>query len=258
LVLETILLEHLSTSISVWSTRVQDGYANPGTSGHARPPQELRNRPLSSENGPARARKWTPVPYSSFPRNEGVLGSSPSVGSSGSPRSFVSGPGRLRVGPGLLAPPRAGGAIRRAWTRLPGGGDNPVALIRIPRERIIGYGVASTLVHEVGHQGAALLHLVESLRDRLRHVRQRTQLRTAWGLWDRWVSEIVADIWSISRIGISSTLGLMGWRRPAPHAVDPGAPELRDRRLPVPGPAVEGARRDLAGNVPRSLGCDQR
>ena len=60
------------TSISVWSTRVQNGYANLDTSGHARPPRELRNRRLSSENVPARARKWTPVPHSSFPRNEGV------------------------------------------------------------------------------------------------------------------------------------------------------------------------------------------
>ncbi len=66
-----------------------------------------------------------------------------------------------------------GGAIRRARTRLPGGGDNPVALIRIPRERMIGYGIASSLVHEVGHQGAALLQLVESLQAQLRSIRQR-------------------------------------------------------------------------------------
>jgi hypothetical protein len=103
-----------------------------------------------------------------------------------------------------------GGAIRRARTRLPGGGDNPVALIRIPRERMIGYGIASSLVHEVGHQGAALLLLVESLREQLRSLRERTRLRTAWDLWDRWISEIVADFWSISRIGIGSTLGLIG------------------------------------------------
>ncbi|HEY7430559.1 MAG TPA: hypothetical protein VH641_07490 [Streptosporangiaceae bacterium] len=32
-----------------------------------------------------------------------------------------------------------GGAIRRARTRLPGGGENPVSIIRIPRERMIGY-----------------------------------------------------------------------------------------------------------------------
>jgi hypothetical protein len=103
-----------------------------------------------------------------------------------------------------------GGAIRRARTRLPGGGANPVALIRIPRERMIGYGIASSLVHEVGHQAAALLLLVESLRAQLRAVRQRTRLRAAWDLWARWISEIVADFWSISRIGIGSTLGLIG------------------------------------------------
>jgi hypothetical protein len=103
-----------------------------------------------------------------------------------------------------------GGAIRRARTRLPGGGDNPVALIRIPRERMIGYGIASSLVHEVGHQAAALLQLVESLRAQLRGVRQRTRHRLAWDLWQRWVSEIVADLWSIGRVGIGSTLGLIG------------------------------------------------
>jgi hypothetical protein len=103
-----------------------------------------------------------------------------------------------------------GGAIRRARTRLPGGGDNPVALIRIPRERMIGFGIASSLVHEVGHQGAALLLLVESLRERLRSLGRRMERPTAWDLWDRWVSEIVADFWSISRIGVGSTLGLIG------------------------------------------------
>ncbi len=103
-----------------------------------------------------------------------------------------------------------GGAIRRARTRLPGGGDNPVALIRIPRERMIGYGIASSLVHEVGHQGAALLSLVESLQAELRSIRRPERLRAAWRLWERWISEIVADLWSISRIGIGSTLGLIG------------------------------------------------
>ena len=43
-----------------------------------------------------------------------------------------------------------GAAIRRARTRLPGGGDNPVAIIRMPRERMIGSGIASSLIHEVG------------------------------------------------------------------------------------------------------------
>jgi hypothetical protein len=121
-------------------------------------------------------------------------------------------PGRPFDGPPVVCSLHRGlgGAIRRARTRLPGGGDNPVALIRIPRERMIGYGIASSLVHEVGHQGAAILELVESLRAELRPRRIRGPLRQAWTLWDRWISEIVADYWSISKIGIGSTLGLIG------------------------------------------------
>lgn len=102
-----------------------------------------------------------------------------------------------------------GGAIRRARTRLPGGGDNPVALIRIPRERMIGFGIASSLAHEVGHEGAAQLGLVASLRAVLRTIRQRTG-RGAWDLWHTWISEIVADLWAVAKVGIGSTLGLIG------------------------------------------------
>jgi hypothetical protein len=105
-----------------------------------------------------------------------------------------------------------GGAIRRARTRLPGGGENPVAIVRIPRERMIGYGIASSLVHEVGHQAAAMLGLVESLRPVLqeRHRRADSAQRSAWQLWERWISEVIADFWAIAKVGISSTLGLIG------------------------------------------------
>jgi hypothetical protein len=104
-----------------------------------------------------------------------------------------------------------GAAIRRARTRLPGGGDNPVAVIRVPRERMVGAGIASSLFHEVGHQGAALLDLITSLRTVL-HNRQNSagEDRVVWELWERWISEIVADFWSIARVGISSTMGLIG------------------------------------------------
>jgi hypothetical protein len=105
----------------------------------------------------------------------------------------------------------AGAAIRRARTRLPGGGENPVAVIRVPRERLIGSGIASSLVHEVGHQAAALLNLVNSLRPVLQGMQRGSGSYSAiWSLWERWVSEIVADFWSVARIGIASTLGLMG------------------------------------------------
>src|SRR5215831_1230884 len=103
-----------------------------------------------------------------------------------------------------------GAAIRRARTRLPGGGENPVAIIRMPRERMVSYGIASSLVHEVGHQGAAMLNLIESIRPALRRMQGAGSPQAiAWRLWERWISEILADFWSVARVGISATLGLM-------------------------------------------------
>lgn len=103
-----------------------------------------------------------------------------------------------------------GAAIRRARTRLPGGGSNPVAIIRVPRERMVGSGIASSVFHEVGHQAAALLGLVESLRPELRAMAQQNPRDArAWALWERWISEIVADFWSVARVGVAATMGLM-------------------------------------------------
>lgn len=103
----------------------------------------------------------------------------------------------------------AGAAIRRARTRLPGGGDNPVAVVRIPRERMVGSGIASSLAHEVGHQAAALLDLVKSLRSALQAIQATAGQHSAWQYWERWISEIIADFWSVARVGVGSTLGLM-------------------------------------------------
>ncbi|MBX3606677.1 MAG: hypothetical protein KF788_15465 [Piscinibacter sp.] len=105
----------------------------------------------------------------------------------------------------------AGAAIRRARTRLPGGGENPLAVIRVPRERMVGSGIASSLVHEVGHQGAALLDLVASLRPTLQALQRDPDpaQREVWQLWERWISEIVADFWAVARVGVASTLGLI-------------------------------------------------
>jgi hypothetical protein len=82
----------------------------------------------------------------------------------------------------------------------------------VPRERMVGHGIASSLLHEVGHQGAALLELVESLRPALLAECDRAAAddRPAWMCWQRWISEIVADLWSVAALGIGSTLGLVG------------------------------------------------
>jgi hypothetical protein len=103
-----------------------------------------------------------------------------------------------------------GAAIRKARTRLPGGGETPVAIIRVPRERMVGSGVGASLVHEVGHQVTASLDLVGSLRSRLRTWRDTaTTDATLWAVWDRWISEIIADFWAVGVLGIGGTLGLM-------------------------------------------------
>lgn len=101
-----------------------------------------------------------------------------------------------------------GAAIRRVRTRLPGGQLSPVGIIRVPRERMVGHGIASSLVHEVGHQGAALLELVEPLRSQLRQ-RQHGRDAAAWRGWELTASECIADFWSVAKLGISSTLGLL-------------------------------------------------
>ena len=103
-----------------------------------------------------------------------------------------------------------GAAIRRARTRLPGGDENPVAVIRVPRERMIGCGIGASLIHEVGHQAASLLDLIPSIRSVLRALqRNESPEGAAWRYWDRCISEILADFWSVARLGAASTLGLM-------------------------------------------------
>src|SRR5262249_4803060 len=104
-----------------------------------------------------------------------------------------------------------GAAIRRARTRLPGGGDNPCAIVRVPRERMVGSGIASSLIHEVGHQASVLLGLIESLRPTLRALQRNTGTgRIAWVFLERWISEILADFFAVARVGIISTMGLIG------------------------------------------------
>ena len=102
-----------------------------------------------------------------------------------------------------------GAAIRRARTRLPGGDVNPVGIIRIPRERMVGSGIASSLVHEAGHQGAEVLGLVSSLRQVLIERQSQHSEQPAWRLWERWISEIVADVWSLGLLGLTATQGLL-------------------------------------------------
>jgi hypothetical protein len=103
-----------------------------------------------------------------------------------------------------------GAAIRKARTRLPGGKSNPVAVIRVPRERMISTGIASSLVHEVGHQGADLLNLLSSLRQTLQARAQKDLTnQDLWSWYERWIGEIVSDFWGVAMVGIGATTGLI-------------------------------------------------
>ncbi len=104
-----------------------------------------------------------------------------------------------------------GAAIRRARTRLPGGDQNPVGVIQIPRERMIGSGIASSLIHEVGHQGSELLNLTTSIRQVLdENIAAGTKEEAVpWQMLSRWLNEILSDCWATGHLGITATYGLL-------------------------------------------------
>jgi hypothetical protein len=103
-----------------------------------------------------------------------------------------------------------GAAIRRIQTPLPGGLSNPVTIIKVPRERMIGSGIGASIVHETGHQAAAFLDLVATLRNEIGI--RRDELSDDSEVVNsliRWMPEILSDFWSVGKLGISATLGVM-------------------------------------------------
>lgn len=118
-----------------------------------------------------------------------------------------------------------GAAIRRWATRLPGGALNPVAVLRIPRERMVSSTVAGSLAHEVGHQAAALLDLVAQSGKVLRsRMLSDGSPERPWRWLHHWRSEILADLWSVGQVGVGQTLGLMAvLTLPAPMVFGGGA-----------------------------------
>jgi hypothetical protein len=71
-------------------------------------------------------------------------------------------------------------------------------------------GIGASLVHEVGHQGSALLDLVRSLRPVLRErAHNGGVLAPAWKIWERWISEIWCDYWALAKLGVGATVGLI-------------------------------------------------
>lgn len=102
-----------------------------------------------------------------------------------------------------------GAAIRRARTRLPGGDENPVGVIQVPRERMVGSGIASSLIHEVGHQGSELLDLTQSIREEISRIIEQSPHAVSYQFLSRWLNEILSDFWAMAHLGITATYGLM-------------------------------------------------
>ncbi len=102
-----------------------------------------------------------------------------------------------------------GAAIRRARTRLPGGDENPVGVIQVPRERMVGSGIASSLIHEVGHQGSEMLDLTASIRAEISKKIEQGKHATSYQFLSRWLNEILSDFWAMAHLGITATFGLM-------------------------------------------------
>ena len=151
-----------------------------------------------------------------------------------------------------------GAAIRRARTRLPGGGANPVAIIRVPRERMIGSGIASSLIHEVGHQGGGAARSRELAAAGAAGVCSgggaTSARRGGCGSAGSPRSSRTSGRWRAS--ASSSTMGLDGRGQPAApvrvppqrgrsasRAMDPRQAELRDGQGALPASAMGAARR---------------
>ena len=158
------------------------------------------------------------------------------------------------------------GADPAAGRRREPGGDHPRAARADGRQR--HRLVAGPRGRPPGGGAARSRDVAAAARSQAASAGAPATTRGAWRLWERWISEIVADFWSVARVGVASTLGLIGvrqpaarvrlphgHRRPAPDPLDPRAAQLRDRARAVSGSAM-GAREPRSGrrSTP-STGC---
>ena len=96
-----------------------------------------------------------------------------------------------------------GAAILRGGLILNDGlTPNPVAAIRITRHNLLR---ATALIHEAGHQVAAMLGWVPELAARIRALPFADEARSAWASW---ASEIAADAFALAHTGFASLLAL--------------------------------------------------
>jgi hypothetical protein len=112
----------------------------------------------------------------------------------------------------------SGGEVRRAFTKLPTGDLSAITMVRLPRERLCGVGLAS-LLHEVGHQGVALLQLLPAYRRVLEQAASRGLDRTSAAYWSSKLSELLPDLWACCKLGVAASLGLASVFSGMPRAI---------------------------------------
>ena len=166
----------------------------------------------------------------------------------------------------IAAPaPRSGARARDC----PAAATNPVAIIRVPRERMVGSGIASSLVPRGGPPGGGAARSRGRRCARCCSGMQRGRRADAlgWQLWERWISEIVADFWSVARARHRLDARADGRRqpaarvrlprqsrRPASRALDPREAQLRDGPGALSASAVEPAWPRSGSRSTRSTG----
>jgi len=85
-----------------------------------------------------------------------------------------------------------------------GGGENPVAIVRVPRERMVGNGIASSLVHEVGHQARRCSIWWTSLRRYCRRCKAEGRCGARWrGRYSSAASLKFSRTLAVAKVGVS-------------------------------------------------------
>jgi hypothetical protein len=100
----------------------------------------------------------------------------------------------------------------RARMRLPAADATPWPLCECIGSAWPATRFASCLVHGCGHQaaGAARFRTDAAPTATCAVTSGRPEQLIAWSHWERWISEFEADLWSVNKVGISSTLAVIG------------------------------------------------
>jgi hypothetical protein len=76
----------------------------------------------------------------------------------------------------------------------------PVAMVRVPRERVIHPFLGASLLHEIGHQVIVDTDIYQLVLKNLQEISPSP-------IWLIWLNEILADAWALSHLGVVGNRG---------------------------------------------------